>query len=71
LYRVQVGAFVNADNARRSFDRLQAAGFRPVYERHGVYYRVVISGVRAAEMPDVIRRLGSAGFNEAWLREEF
>ena len=71
VYRVQVGAFVNTGNVRRVFDRLQAAGFRPAYERHGVYYRVVIPGVRAADMSGVIRRLGSAGFSDAWLREEF
>jgi cell division septation protein DedD len=71
MYRVQVGAFVNTFFARRSFDRLREAGFRPAYERYGKYYRVVIPGVRAADMAGLIRRLGSAGFSEAWLREEF
>jgi cell division protein FtsN len=71
VYRVQVGAFLLTGNARRAFDRLQNAGFRPAVELNGGYYRVVIPGVKAADMSGVIDRLGSAGFREAWLREEF
>jgi hypothetical protein len=70
LYRIQLGAFINSANAGRLFERLRAAGFRPVYERHGAYQRVLIPGVRAADMASVIQRLGSAGFSTAWLREE-
>ena len=70
VYRLQVGAFANPVFARRAFDRLRSAGLRPAYERHSQYYRVVVSGVRAAEMARVISRIGSAGFSEAWLREE-
>jgi hypothetical protein len=69
VYRVQVGAYLKAGNAESSFNRLRAAGFSPAYERKGNYHRVIISGVRAADMRDVVRRLGSAGFSEVWLRE--
>jgi cell division protein FtsN len=70
-YRIQVGAFSRTVFARRAFDRLLDAGFSPAYERHGQYYRVVVAGVRAADMAQAVRRLESAGFSEAWLREEF
>jgi cell division septation protein DedD len=70
-YRVQVGAFANPLFARRSFDRLRDAGLHPAYERYGQYFRVVIPQVRALDMAQVIRRLGSAGFSDAWLREEY
>jgi cell division protein FtsN len=70
-YRVQVGAFDNPVYAQRYFERLRNAGFSSAYERSGAYYRVVIPRVGAADMARVIRRLGSAGFTEAWLREAF
>lgn len=71
VYRVQVGTYANTGNARRCFDRLRDAGFRPAYEQNGKYYRVLIPGVRAADVSGIIDRLGSAGFSEAWLREEY
>ena len=70
VYRVQLGAFSNTGLAEKCFDRLKAAGFTPYYEQYNSLYRVVISGVKAVDMAAVICRLESAGFNEAWLREE-
>jgi hypothetical protein len=66
-YRVQVGAFVNADNARQTIDRLSAAGFNSDYVRQGKYYRVIIAGVSAKDIPDVTGRLRSAGFGKPWI----
>jgi hypothetical protein len=70
VYRVQVGAFRAARNAKDVFDRLASAGFSPAFETYGDLYRVVISGIRAQDVPTVAQRLGNAGFVEAWIREE-
>jgi len=70
VYRVQLGAFSNTGLAERCFNRLKSAGFTPYYEQYGSLYRVVITDVKAVDMAGVICRLESAGFTEAWLREE-
>jgi cell division protein FtsN len=70
MYRIQIGAFSNSDLAWRCYDRLQSAGFNPAFELHGTMFRVVIAGQRAANIPELTRRLEAAGFTEAWIREE-
>lgn len=70
LYRVQVGAFASTLFAQGCFDRLKTAGFSPAFERHGNLYRVVLPGMRAADMSQTADRLGAAGFAEVWVREE-
>jgi len=70
VYRVQVGAFSNTGNAQQCFNRLKSAGFTPFYEQYGNLYRVVLTGIQAADMTGVIRRLEAAGFTDAWIREE-
>jgi len=70
IYRVQLGAFSSTALAERCFNRLKSAGFTPYYEQYGSLYRVVITGVKAVDMAGVICRLESAGFTEAWVREE-
>ncbi|GHV37577.1 hypothetical protein AGMMS49546_05770 [Spirochaetia bacterium] len=70
IYRVQVGAFKNTWNAKEAFDHLTLVGFKPAFERYGDWIRVVISGIRAADMPAVARLIGKVGFKEALIREE-
>ena len=70
VYRVQVGAFSVTNIAQECFNRLKSAGFSPAFERYGSLYRVVITGIKAADMPQAAQRLGSAGFTEVWVREE-
>jgi cell division septation protein DedD len=70
VYRVQLGAFSNTGLAEKCFNRLKSAGFTPYYEQFGSLYRVVITGVTAADMAGVVQRLEAAGFSEAWIREE-
>jgi len=70
VYRVQVAAFSHAALAQVCFDRLKAAGFSPAYEQNGSLYRVVLSGIRAADVSSVAQRLNAVGFTEAWIREE-
>ena len=69
-FRIQVGSYSNADNARSVFNHLSAAGFSPSYERYGNFYRVVILGISEPEIPDISRRLGAAGFQDIWVRPE-
>jgi rare lipoprotein A len=70
LYRIQIGAFLDERNAAAAFDRLRAAGFSPVYERYDRYYRVVLTGIGAADVEGVALRLEAAGFQEVLIREE-
>ncbi|MDR1128252.1 MAG: SPOR domain-containing protein [Treponema sp.] len=70
VYRVQVGAYKSTVNAREAFDHLVILGFTPAYERYGEMYRVVLSGIRARDMPEAARLLGYAGFREVIIREE-
>jgi cell division septation protein DedD len=70
VYRVQVGAFSRVALAQVCFDRLKTAGFTPSYEQNGSLYRVVISGIKAADVSYAAQRLTAAGFTEAWIREE-
>jgi rare lipoprotein A len=69
-YRIQVGAFKVERNALDAFDRLRSGGLNPAYERSGEFYRVVLAGVRADDVPAVAEKLGAAGFREAIIREE-
>jgi hypothetical protein len=70
VYRLQVGAYKVEKNAARALSRLKDAGFSPNYEPHDQYLRVVLSGVRAADVKGYAERIGRAGFGEIWCREE-
>ena len=69
-YRVQVGAYKQPEYAIEAFEKLKKAGFNPVYERFGDYYRVYIGGLKHEELKTISDRLGNAGFREVLLREE-
>ena len=72
MHRVQVGAFSKSDLAQQCFSRLASAGFSPAYEPSpaGNMTRVVLPGIRAADVPLIVQRLAAAGFSEVWIREE-
>jgi cell division protein FtsN len=69
-YRIQAGAFSNPDNAWYCFMRLQSAGFSPLYEQYGGLWRVIIAGVKAADVAWTVKRLQTAGFTDVWIRGE-
>ncbi|MDR2965476.1 MAG: septal ring lytic transglycosylase RlpA family protein [Treponema sp.] len=74
-YRLQVGSYKNARNAVTAFDRIKNAGLNPAYERYmdgtdSEYFRVVVAGVRGADVQQTAEKLGNAGFREALIREE-
>jgi hypothetical protein len=66
-----VGAYKLEENAVRALTRLKAAGLNPNYERSGEYLRVVLPGVRAADVNNYAEKIGLAGFGEVWCREEW
>jgi rare lipoprotein A len=70
-YRLQVGSFKVPKNAADVFDRLKKAGLNPAYEeRKDDFYRVVLPGLKAEEIPSIAQTLGNSGFREAIIREE-
>jgi hypothetical protein len=71
IYRIQVGSYLGMEMALEAVTRLRQAGFYPAYEINGEYYRVVIPGIPASNLPAAALLLGSAGFKEAWIREEW
>ena len=70
LYRLQVGAYKVPRNATDTFEKLKKAGLDPRYEQSGEFYRVVLAGLRAADIQAIAQTLGNAGFREAIIREE-
>ncbi|MDR2730466.1 MAG: septal ring lytic transglycosylase RlpA family protein [Treponema sp.] len=74
-YRLQIGSYKIARNAVDAFDKLKGAGLVPNYERYvdpekGEFFRVVIANVRGSDVQSAVRKIGSAGFTEAIIREE-
>jgi rare lipoprotein A len=69
-YRLQVGSYKVPRNAVEAFDRLKNVGLNPAYERNGELYRVVLTGIKADDVPAIADKIGQAGFKEALLREE-
>ena len=70
LYRLQVGAFRVQRNAIDAFNRLQAIGLNPAYERYNDLYRVVLARLRPEDIPSIAEKIYAAGFPEALIREE-
>jgi rare lipoprotein A len=70
LYRIQVGAYIQPQNAVEAFDRLKKAGLNPAYEKYNDFYRVVLAGIKNAEIQSVAEKIGEAGFREAIVKEE-
>jgi cell division protein FtsN len=69
-YRIQVGAFEDTINARKVYETLERTGFSPALERYEEFYRVVLPGIRAADIPQAAQRLGALGFAEVFVRPE-
>jgi len=71
IYKLQIGSYKVAGNAVEAYVKLKAAGLDPSYERNADYFRVVLAGVRGTDIAYVTERLGTAGFREAVIREEY
>ncbi|GHT57839.1 hypothetical protein FACS1894109_10840 [Spirochaetia bacterium] len=70
LYRLQVGSFLNFNNAEQAYNRLLDAGLKPAYENYGVYTRVVFKRIYADDVASCAAIIGAIGFPEIWCREE-
>jgi hypothetical protein len=70
LYRIQVGAYINAVSAENAFNSLQKAGLNPSYEDSIHYRRVVLAGLSLRHIPLILYLLYQAGFDEVIIREE-
>jgi rare lipoprotein A len=70
VYRLQIGSFKTPRNAVETFDRLSNAGLNPSWEPFGEYYRIVLTNIKAEDVPAVADKLGQAGFKEAVARIE-
>ena len=69
-YKLQVGAYRLSQNAYATHEKLKNAGLNPAYEQYGDITRVILPGISGNEVNSILRILGSAGFNEALIREE-
>ncbi|MDR2865149.1 MAG: septal ring lytic transglycosylase RlpA family protein [Spirochaetaceae bacterium] len=69
-YRLQVGSFKVPRNAVEAFDRLSNAGLNPSWEPFDGFYRIVLSNIKAEDVPSIAIKLKGAGFNEAIARLE-
>ena len=68
LFQIQVGAFKIIRNAEGVYERLINASLSPSYEKYLDFTRVIIKGIRAADVPFYIERIKSAGFYEVFVK---
>jgi cell division protein FtsN len=69
IYKLQVGAFSSIDTATAVYQQVRAAGFDGVLEQAGTWYRVLATGISAANVYAAAQRLGAVGFKEVLVRE--
>ncbi|GHV96455.1 hypothetical protein AGMMS50293_27750 [Spirochaetia bacterium] len=69
IYRLQIGAYSAPDMAVRIAQQMQTVGFNAAYEQSGAFYRVLVTGIAAADVYAAAVRLGSMGFRQIWVRE--
>ena len=70
VYRIQVGAFMEAANAERAINTLRNGGLNPVHENYKNYLRVVLTNINIRQLSSVLNVIYSTGFNNVWLMEE-
>jgi len=70
LYQLQVGAFRLFSNAEGAYERLRNASLNPIYEKYLDLTRVLIIGIRAADVPAYIERIRNAGFTEVYIKRD-
>lgn len=70
LWRIQLGAFTREENALRLVVSLRKAGLEPAYERTDANIRVVLPGIRPADLEKVKEALSSHSFTDYVIRQE-
>lgn len=70
LYRVQVGAFENIDNANKQLKKVQKAGFETYMVKVGKYYKIQVGAFGEKKNAEaVLKKVQAAGF-EAFITNE-
>jgi hypothetical protein len=69
IYRLQIGSYLEQENAVIAVQLLRNAGFNVAQERYGAFHRVLAVGIPAAEVASVIRKMESMGIKQVWIRE--
>ena len=70
VWRLQLGAFMREENAIRLVRQIRAVGIEPAYERTEDAIRVVIAGVKDADLESVKSTLEGAGLYDYIVRRE-
>ena len=70
LWRIQLGAFTREENALRLVVDLRKAGLEPAYERTDTAVRVVLPGIRPADLEKVKQALSEHAFGDYVIRQE-
>jgi hypothetical protein len=70
LYRIQVGAFKNIQNAERVFITLRNASLNPIYDNYLDFTRVMVTGISAKDVAACLDKIQILGFREIWIRED-
>ena len=70
LWRIQLGSFAREENALRLVVSLRKVGFEPAYERTDTSVRVVLPGIRPADLEKVKNTLSENSFTDYVIRQE-
>jgi len=68
IYRVQVGSYAVHNTADIMAQRIRATGLQVDFEYYNSLKRVIVPGIRAADMCTILQMLESLGFAEVWIR---
>lgn len=69
-WRIQLGSFSTEENARRLVIKLREAGFDPAFEKTDKMTRVVLSGIRDAQLAETKEKLKACGYKDYLVRQE-
>jgi hypothetical protein len=69
-FQIQVGAFLQENNAESAYLRLQMNALYPRITRYADYLRVLICGIPANQVYNFLVIIKQAGFNEVIIRED-
>lgn len=62
-YKIQIASYSDKSNAQKLYSELVAAGLKPAYENSGSYIRVIIPGVKKAELEQIRKKLDELGLS--------
>jgi len=69
IFRIQVGSYSVHNTADIMAQRIRATGLQVDIEYYNSLKRVIVPGVRAADVCTIIQMLESLGFAEVWIKD--